>query len=89
MSEMLQRVSEDKRRRTIDKTTVTWVCGEKDLSFKTLENDGKEQYAREMWQYFYQERARVKRIREEIEEETQVEMQGQWQLESSDRENLE
>ena len=50
---------------------------------------GKEQYVREMWEYFCQERARVKRFREEAEEERQTGIQGQWQLESPAREYLE
>ena len=36
-----------------------------------------------------QERARVKRFREEAEEERQAGIQGQWQLESPAREYLE
>ena len=43
---------------------------------------GKEQHAREMWEYFCHERARVNRFREEAEEERQAGIQGQWQLES-------
>ena len=42
---------------------------------------GKEQYVREMWEYFCQERERVNRFREEAEEERQAGIQGQWQLE--------
>ena len=47
---------------------------------------GKEQYVREMWEYFCQERARVKRFRDEAEEERQAGTQGQWQLEPPARE---
>ena len=50
---------------------------------------GKEQYVREMWEYFCRERARVKRFREQAEEEKQAGMEGQWQLESPAREYLE
>ena len=50
---------------------------------------GKEQYVREMWELFCQERARVKRFREKAEEERQAGIQGQWQLESPARKYLE
>ena len=50
---------------------------------------GKEQDVREMWEYFCQDRARLKRFREEAEEERQARIQGQWQLESPAREYLE
>ena len=49
----------------------------------------KEQFVREMWEYFCQERARVKRFREEAEEGRQAGIQGRWQLESPAREYLE
>ena len=49
---------------------------------------GKEQYVREMWEFFCQERARVKRFREEAEEERQAGIHGQWQLELPAREYL-
>ena len=42
-----------------------------------------------MWEHFCQERARVKRFREEAEAENQAGIQGQWQLESPAREYLE
>ena len=48
---------------------------------------GKEQYIREMWQYFWQERLRVIMFREE--KERQAGIQGQWQQESPEREYLE
>ena len=50
---------------------------------------GKEQYVREMWEYFCQERVRVKRFREKADEEKQAGIQGQWQQESPAREYLE
>ena len=50
---------------------------------------GKEQYVREMWEFFRQERTRVKRFREEAEEERRAGIQGQLQLESPVREYLE
>ena len=50
---------------------------------------GRGQYVRELWEYFCQERARVKRFREEAEEETRAGIQGQWQLESPAGEYLE
>ena len=50
---------------------------------------GKEQYVREMWEYFCRARARVKRFREEAGEEGQAGIQGQWQMETSAREYLE
>ena len=46
---------------------------------------GKDQYVREMWTHFCQERAIVKRFREEAQEERQAGIQGQWQLESPAR----
>ena len=45
----------------------------------------KEQHVREIWEYVCQERARVKRFRDEAEEERQAGTQGQWQLESPAR----
>ena len=50
---------------------------------------GKEPYVRGMWEYFLQERNKVTRFRELAEEEKQAGIQGQWQLESPARENLE
>ena len=50
---------------------------------------GKEQHVREMWEYFCQERDRVKRSREQAEEERQAGTRGQGQLESPAREYLE
>ena len=50
---------------------------------------GKEKYVREMWEYFCRERNRVKRFREQAEEEKQAGIQGQCQLESPDKEHLE
>ena len=50
---------------------------------------GKEPYLRGMWEYFLQERSRVKRFRELADEEKQAGRQGQWQLESPAREYLE
>ena len=42
-----------------------------------------------MWEYFLQERNRVKRFRELAEEEKQAGIQGQWQQESPARESSE
>ena len=39
---------------------------------------GKDQNVRGMWEYFCQERDRVKRFREQAEEEKQAGIQGQW-----------
>ena len=50
---------------------------------------GKEQYVREMWEYFRRERDRGNRFRVEAEEGRQAGMQGQWQLESPARDFLE
>ena len=50
---------------------------------------GKEQFVREMREYFCQERDRVKRFREQAEEERQAGIRGQWQLESPARGSLE
>ena len=50
---------------------------------------GKEPYLRGMWEYFLQERSRVKRFRELADEEKQAGIQGQWQQESPAREYLE
>ena len=47
---------------------------------------GKEQFTREMWEYFCQERSRVKKFREEAGKERQAGIQGQWQQESPARE---
>ena len=44
---------------------------------------------RELWEYFCQERNRVKRFRELAEEGNQAGIQGQWQLESPAKEYLE
>ena len=41
------------------------------------------------WEYFLQERSRVKRFRELADEEKQAGIQGQWQQESPAREHLE
>ena len=46
---------------------------------------GKEQFIREMWEHFCQERARVKRFRENAEKERQA-VQGERQHESPTRE---
>ena len=48
---------------------------------------GKEQYVREMWEYFCRER--VKKFREQAEEKKQAGIQGWWQLESPAKEYLE
>ena len=50
---------------------------------------GKEPYLRGMWEYFLQERSRVKRFRELADEEKQARIRGQWQQESPAREYLE
>ena len=43
---------------------------------------GKDQYIREMWEYYCRERSRVKKLRTDAENERQTGMQGQWQHES-------
>ena len=50
---------------------------------------GKDTHVRRMWEYFLQERNRVKRFREQAEKEKQAGIQGQWQLEPPAREYLE
>ena len=50
---------------------------------------GKEPYLRGMWEYFLQERSRVKRFRELADEEKHAGIQGQWQQKSPAREYLE
>ena len=61
------------------------VYREKGASWKAVENDGKRTIHTGI---FCQERARVKRFREEAEEERQAGIQGQW-LEPPAREYLE
>ena len=85
----LQRVSEGKRRRTIDKVAVARICGEEVASWKTLEKYGTRTIRARNVGIFCQIEARVKRFREEAEEERQAGIQGQWQLESPAREYLE
>ena len=48
---------------------------------------GKEPHLRGMWEYFLQERSRVKRFRELADEEEQAVIQGQWQQASPAKEN--
>ena len=48
----------------------------------------KEQFMREMWEYYCCERSRVKKLREDAEKQTQAGIQGQWQHESQAREYL-
>ena len=55
---------------------------------ESLENDGKISVRARNVKYFCQERARVKRFREEAEE-GRAGIHGQWQLESPAREYLE
>ena len=50
---------------------------------------GKDQYIREMWEYYCHERSRVKQLREDAEKERQAGVQGQWQHESPAREYME
>ena len=50
---------------------------------------GEEPHVRGMWEYFLQERSRVKRFRELADEEEQAGKQGQWQQESPAKEFLE
>ena len=87
MPDMLQRVSGGKRE------TTKWQWHEfvekKAHRGRLWEMMGKEPYVREMWEYFCQERARVKRFRDEAEEERPAGIQGQWQLESPARGYLE
>ena len=71
MPEMLQRDHDGKRGKTTDKLAAERVRGAQDAPWKALENDGKEQYEREMWEYFCRKRNRVKRFREPADEERQ------------------
>ena len=82
MPEMLQRVSGGKRRQTIDKVAVVRGRGEQGASWKVMENAGERPVQTKNVEYFCQERARVKRFREEAEEEVKAGIRGQWQLES-------
>ena len=50
---------------------------------------GKDQDVRGVWEYFCRERGRVKRFREEAQEEKQAGIRGQLQLESPAKEYLE
>ena len=75
--EMLQRVSEGK------KETNHWQSGSGIRLWRKRrivegfgKMMGKEQYVREMWEYFCQDRARLKTFREEAEEERQAGIQG-------------
>ena len=61
----------------------------KGTSWKALENDGKRTIRTRNVEFFRQERTRVKRFREEAEEERRAGIQGQLQLESPVREYLE
>ena len=61
----------------------------KGVPWKELENDGKRTICTWDVEYFLQERNKVTRFRELAEEEKQAGIQGQWQLESPARENLE
>ena len=76
-----------------DEPLTKWQCHEfvekKACRGRQWKMMGKEQYIPEMWEYFCQERAIVKRFREEAEKERQVGIQGQGQLESPAREYLE
>ena len=58
--------------------------GEKEgVSWKNVDSDGDRPYLREMWEYFLQERSRVKRSRELADEEKEAGMQGQWQQDTA------
>ena len=89
MPEVLQQFSEGKRRKTL--TNVRWreVLEKKAYRGRIWRMMGKEPCVRGMWEYFLQERNRVKRFREQAEEEKQAGIQGQWQMESPAREYLE
>ena len=67
---------------TIDNVAVVRVCGEKDASWKVMENVGKRQYIRDVWEYYCRERSRVKKLREDAENERQAGIQGQWHRQS-------
>ena len=79
----------EKRRQATDKCAVETGCGKKSVPWKDLRMMGKSPYVRGMWEYCFQERARVQRFRELTDEEKQAGIQGQWQLESPAREYLE
>ena len=72
-------------------SNVQWrqVVGKKAYRGRMWKMMGKEPYLRGMWEYFLQERSRVKRFRELADEEKQAGIQGQWQQESPATEYLE
>ena len=71
-------------RRTVDKVAVAWEKkAHRGRFWKTWESNNT--YDR-CGNIFAKESARVKRFREEAEEERQAGFQGQWQLESPARE---
>ena len=72
-------------------TNVQWrgVVEKKAYRGRMWKMMGKEPHLRGMWEYFLQERSRVKRFRELADEEKQAGIQGQWQQESPAGEYLE
>ena len=72
-------------------TNVQWreVVEKKAYRGRMWKMMGREPYLRGMWEYFLQERSRVKRFRELADEEKQAGVQGQWQQESPSKEYLE
>ena len=90
MPEVLQQVSQRKKGEK-PLTNVQWrqVCGEKGVPWKDLEDDVKITFCTWDVGILFLEKARVKRFRELTDEGKQAGIQGQWQLESPARENLE
>ena len=88
VSEVFQRTPASKRRKTAVKCAVETGGGKENVSRKDVEMIGKEPYLSRMWEYFLQERNRVKRF-PGLADEKQEGLQGQWQQESPAREYLE
>ena len=82
MPELLQRVSEGKRGKTLSNWQWREFAGQK-------AHRGRLTTRARRREYFVQERGRVMRFREQAEEERQAGIRGRWQLESPAREYLE
>ena len=63
--------------------------GEEGVSWKNVENGGKEPYLRGMWVHFSCERSKAKKFRQLADEEKQAGTHGQWLQESPAKEYLE
>ena len=89
VSEIFQLTLAGKRRKAAVKIAVETGGGKEAYRGRMWKMMGKEPYLRGIWEYFLQERRRVKRFRELADEEKQAGVQGQWQQESPAREYLE